>query len=817
MVYICFMKTHLINHFIELRRSFSFGLVSILAITICLFLGCLVQWGCSMNESSVTSVGLENVSNKEGDEVATNGEPDLSSFSREESERGKSNPSISAVNQAQISDVGRSLSPSRDMLKTIQSLGIILEPTDFKKQLFEIDASLFGNSPSRKSLKFNASGGEQVSTSLAPLIKDFGTSSSFDRRAFWFKEPTEIVLDPTRDMMAKGRQGTACRFEKFAFEFEDGTICEEEVTLFIREYYELDEILLAGLTTDSPKGLLQTGGMVHTAALSNGEPVRLRENAKASLSFSPIIDAPSDYGLYEGKIENDRIIWEKSKLTQSQSDPEWIRVAMQPAPKAEMNKSFPQEIPRGFARFLDRRNDMPRHEVISTQNGSQILEGLGEVAFPNGVRLLFHGELEIIRFEASAVPDYHRFEEGESESTPSDLEVYFAGAFICGKIPSAHPRSSLKVHIRKDEQRNDAFPKFITYSPEREPSVFLVNPKSLYQDEHSTVVTWNHILNGIKKARFAGIANDAVCLQDRHQKIHPIPLSNLTPDSKYRAKLAYNYGSFGAHELVQLSGEVGFLEKNFMPTEATSQFWDQFIDLKGLEEKTSEIESDINQLNSASINPSGVRMFFANRNMVMSLIDSGRLLPREETEYLELLRSRIIPKVKSLSPDEGKHLSELRSVLANLLTKNKELENIHQKFIKRLKRGREQTELKNDFLAIFGVTSLGWHNLDRLIKRRPNRGFELVDQTQVENEDDNSTQFVESSYYALWPSAGVSTRALIGQNQIPGGDFVALGFRLNDKMEIFADFKPSRTGEEVRLNFEKMSREEFGEKVQTFR
>ena len=773
-----------------------------------------------MNEPSVTSVGLENISNKEGDEVVADGEPDLSSLSREESEREKSTPSSSAVDQAQISDFGRSLSPSRDMFKTIQSLGIILEPTDFKKQLLEIDASLFGNSPSLKSLKSNESGREQVSTSLAPLIKDFGTSSSFNRRAFWFKEPTKIALDPTGDMMAKGRQGTVCSFEKFAFEFEDGTICEEEVTLFIREYYELDEILLAGLTTDSPKGLLQTGGMVHTEALSNGEPVRLRENAKASLSFSPIIDAPFDYGLYEGKIENDRIIWEKSKLIQSQSDPEWIRVAMQSAPKTEMNKSFPQEIPRGFARFLDRRNDMPRYEVISTQNGSQTLEGLGEVAFPNGVRLFFHGELEIIKFEASAVPAYHRFEDGESESTPSDLEVYFAGAFICGKIPSAHPRSSLKVHIRKDEQRNDAFPKFITYSSEREPSVFLVNPKSLYQDEHSTVVTWNHILNGIKKARFAGMVNDAICLQDQHQKIHPIPLSNLTPDSKYRAKLAYNYGSFGAHELVQLSGEVGFLEKNFMPTEPTSQFWDQFIDLKGLEEKTAEIESDISQFNSASINPSGVpmnRRGSANRNMAMRLIVSSGLLSREEKEHLELIRSRIIPKVQSFSPDEGKHLSELRSVLANLLTKNKELENIHQKFIKRLKREREQTERKNDFLAIFGVSRLGWHNLDRLIKRRPNRDFELVEQTQVENEDDNSTQFVESSYYALWPSEGVSTRAFIGQNQIPGGDFVALGFRLNDKMEIFADFKPSRTGEKVLLNFEKMSRKEFGEKVQIFR
>jgi len=193
------------------------------------------------------------------------------------------------------------------------------------------------------------------------------------------------------------------------------------------------------------------------------------------------------------------------------------------------------------------------------------------------------------------------------------------------------------------------------------------------------------------------------------------------------------------------------------------------------------------------------------------------LLTMEEGQYIELLRTGILPKIESLAPEKHSvDLSEAKAVIDNLLSKNKELKRIHEEFMKHLTREKNQEIRNKSFLTTFGINRLGWHNLDRLIHRRPLRSFDLIDQSSSINIDENSTELIDPSYYAVWPEEGISTRTKKGLNMIPRGNFMAFGFKVTETGEILADFKPSQTGEEVRLYLEKMTRSEFEEQVRGF-
>jgi hypothetical protein len=68
-------------------------------------------------------------------------------------------------------------------------------------------------------------------------------------------------------------------------------------------------------------------------------------------------------------------------------------------------------------------------------------------------------------------------------------------------------------------------------------------------------------------------------------------------------------------------------------------------------------------------------------------------------------------------------------------------------------------------------------------------------------------------FYAVWPKEGISSNAFVGKNNIPKGEFKAIGFAVDENGGIFADFKDARTGEKVGLDLKAMEREIFRKTV----
>ena len=83
-------------------------------------------------------------------------------------------------------------------------------------------------------------------------------------------------ISSTKSTCLLTHQGTFLMIPAQAFVHANGNpVAEGEVTLQIQEYYQLSDMLMAGLSTSSNQKLLATGGMLNLKALAQGQELQL--------------------------------------------------------------------------------------------------------------------------------------------------------------------------------------------------------------------------------------------------------------------------------------------------------------------------------------------------------------------------------------------------------------------------------------------------------------------------------------------------------------------------------------------------------------
>lgn len=85
-----------------------------------------------------------------------------------------------------------------------------------------------------------------------------------------------FTINPSRDTMLRGAQGTEIRFRAGSLAVPKG---KGPVTLTLREFYTPADMVLAGLSTRAGRRLLETGGMLQIEASGAGQPLQLRAGA----------------------------------------------------------------------------------------------------------------------------------------------------------------------------------------------------------------------------------------------------------------------------------------------------------------------------------------------------------------------------------------------------------------------------------------------------------------------------------------------------------------------------------------------------------
>jgi TonB family protein len=100
------------------------------------------------------------------------------------------------------------------------------------------------------------------------------------------KKPELFEIDPLRDTLLIGAEGTKIRIPANAFVAEkDGKPAKAKIQIRLREYYQLPDLLLARLSTSSNGELLETGGTIHIEANAAGDAYRLAAGKTLEYAF----------------------------------------------------------------------------------------------------------------------------------------------------------------------------------------------------------------------------------------------------------------------------------------------------------------------------------------------------------------------------------------------------------------------------------------------------------------------------------------------------------------------------------------------------
>ncbi len=92
-------------------------------------------------------------------------------------------------------------------------------------------------------------------------------------------------ISADKDTLLECKEGTTIDIPAFSFVDSNGELVDGEVEFVVTEYYQLEHIMEANLSTTSGDKLLETGGMLNLRASAKGETVKIQEGKSIELGF----------------------------------------------------------------------------------------------------------------------------------------------------------------------------------------------------------------------------------------------------------------------------------------------------------------------------------------------------------------------------------------------------------------------------------------------------------------------------------------------------------------------------------------------------
>jgi len=109
-------------------------------------------------------------------------------------------------------------------------------------------------------------------------------------------------VSPYTDTTIISNIGTIIKVDGSSFVTADwGRPVTGPVEINVREFYDLSDMIVAGLSTTSGKQLLETGGMIYISAYANGVECKLKENKKLKIGF-PTAEKKEGMKMFTGSV-----------------------------------------------------------------------------------------------------------------------------------------------------------------------------------------------------------------------------------------------------------------------------------------------------------------------------------------------------------------------------------------------------------------------------------------------------------------------------------------------------------------------------------
>lgn len=158
--------------------------------------------------------------------------------------------------------------------------------------LILIASSLFINCSSDKKKKWNipVDSITEIDSVLSPITEKFQIQAS-----------EESVL--------KGKKGTSLYIPANSFQFDDGTVPKEHITIEIKECLSLTDMIFENLHTISDDQILETNGMIYLNAEADGKKLSIKKGKAIVIAFQKNgLDKEMDL-FYEFKLNDSVKTW----------------------------------------------------------------------------------------------------------------------------------------------------------------------------------------------------------------------------------------------------------------------------------------------------------------------------------------------------------------------------------------------------------------------------------------------------------------------------------------------------------------------------
>lgn len=270
------------------------------------------------------------------------------------------------------------------------------------------------------------------------------------------KEKQRFRIDPSCDTTLVGEEGTLIQLKANSIQNASG----EFVTVNLREYYQLSDMVFSNLTTETTNGeMIETGGMIHLEVLAdNGEALQLKEGQEVTIKM-PYEIKKEGMHLYAGEYDKDSlVVWEevRNELTEAETEEKGAEIytivekmPYFPGGQTELHKYVKQNTKYPEELLARRMSGVVRVKYIVDENGLP-----DKLELLNKVHPLMDKEaLRVIRSLPNQRPGKQR---GEAVKVQFTIPVYFRPP---GNNARAYSQEEIKLFndsvmkVRKEERK----------------------------------------------------------------------------------------------------------------------------------------------------------------------------------------------------------------------------------------------------------------------------------------------------------------------------------------------------------------------------
>lgn len=133
------------------------------------------------------------------------------------------------------------------------------------------------------------------------------------------KKGEVFSVEPSSNVVIKGKEGTEVNINRADLVHEDGTAVEQAIQVELKEFFKPEDILLADLHTMDGDKVLETAGMLYLKITSEGKPLALKKGRSAKLKIpNNQAKAKNGMNLYFGETRTDGAVnWNRIVRTAS--------------------------------------------------------------------------------------------------------------------------------------------------------------------------------------------------------------------------------------------------------------------------------------------------------------------------------------------------------------------------------------------------------------------------------------------------------------------------------------------------------------------